>query len=365
MDGRSGSVSTFENFLIADLFGTWREMGRQYGQLLSARLKAAYEFAVEEHIIGAGLMTRDEAEERAFGFFANFPYRFSEYLHGMADASGLTVQQHVLLNAVEILAESAKLGCTCMSVWGEYTESNLICAKNLDAPEWMRGIYDRAVVTVMHPADGSLSIASISPPGTICMAAGINEHGILVTMNDGSPSGGALHYHNRVPVGAMLLQHLLDSPDLEQLESSIFTTRADRAAIVCAADERTSRCYEWPVFDVKRRLSVRRPGLIVATNHFTEPSWGLPRPRDEKFRATRTRRQDLLNLAEHFKGSIDMTRMKKIMDTKIDDLGATTEQTAFQIIAVPGTVSLSVKVPGRTDWVDIRIGDFLNSRRAE
>jgi hypothetical protein len=128
---------------------------------------------------------------------------------------------------------------------------------------------------------------------------------------------------------------------------------------VGTADDQTSRCFEWPVFDVKRRLSVRRPGLMVATNHFTEPSRGLPKPDDKKFGATRARRQNLLKLAEHFKGSIDMSRMKKILDTRIEDLGATTGNTVYQVIAEPGTMTISLKVPGMIDWTDIPIGEFL------
>jgi hypothetical protein len=113
------------------------------------------------------------------------------------------------------------------------------------------------------------------------------------------------------------------------------------------------------VFDVKRRLSIQRPGLMVATNHFTEPSWGLPRPDDKKFFLTRTRRQNLLNLAEHFKGSIDLPRMKKIMDTRVEDLGATSDNTVYQVIAEPSTMTLSLKVPEFTDWTDIPMGDFF------
>ena len=98
---------------------------------------------------------------------------------------------------------------------------------------------------------------------------------------------------------------------------------------------------------------------MVATNHFTEPSWGLPKPDDAKFSNTRTRRQNLLSLAEHFKGSIDVSRMKKILDTRLEDLGATTDSTVYQVIAEPGVKALSLKVPGMTGWTDMPAGDFL------
>jgi len=51
--------------------------------------------------------------------------------------------------------------------------------------------------------------------------------------------------------------------------------------------------------------------------------------------------------------------MKRILDTRIEDLGATTDNTVYQVIAEPGTMMLSLKVPGITDWTDIPIGEFL------
>ncbi|MDR3321431.1 MAG: C45 family peptidase, partial [Synergistaceae bacterium] len=235
----------------------------------------------------------------------------------------------------------------------------LVYGRNYDYFPWFRDLGKNLTIAVYHPCDGSLATATIGYPGGIYMTTGINERGIFLELNNGEPSGGALHYPNRVPAIAELFTFLLDSPDLDQLESFFQSTRSDFAYVIGTADDQTSRCFEWPVFDVKRRLSVKRPGLMVATNHFTEPSWGLPRPDDEKFSWTRTRRKNLLNLAEHFKGSIDVARMKKILDTRLKDLGATTDNTVYQIIAVPQSMTLSLKVPELTDWTDIPIGDFL------
>ena len=369
MSDRNGSVSKFENFSVVDLHGTWREMGRQYGALLSGHLKAAYAYAVEE-VLKSNRQTKESAEAIAGGFYGNYPHKLREVLVGMSETSGLDLTQHILLNAMEVLvaaevwqkntdALTNPMHCTGIAVWGEYSSSHLIYGRNYDYFGWFRELASKLVVAVYHPSDGALATATIGFPGCVYLTTGMNERGIFLALNNGEPSGGALQYHNRVPAIAELFLFLLDSPDLGQLESFFYTTRSNFAYVVGVADDQTSRCYEWPVFDVKRRLSVKRPGLMVATNHFTEPSWGLPRPDDKKFLYTRSRRQNLLNLAEHFKGSIDVSRMKKIMDTRLEDLGATTDNTIYQVIAVPGTMTISLKVPERTDWVDIQIGDFL------
>jgi hypothetical protein len=362
-----GSRVEFDGFTVLNLRGTWREMGRQYGVLASKQLKEMYSAAIEGNLLQSGAVARDAADAVALGFYANYPHRLKEVLVGMSETSGLDFGRHLLLNAIEVEAADeiwsrggmTQAHCTGIAVWGEYSSGPLIYGRNYDYFNWFRELGKNLLVTVYHPCDGSLATATIGYPGGIYMTTGINERGIFLELNNGEPSGGALQYHNRVPAITELFMFLLDSPDLDQLESFFHTTRSNFAYIIGAADDQTSRCFEWPVFDVKRRLSVKRPGLMVATNHFTEPSWGLPRPDDAKFSWTRSRRQNLLNLAEHFKGSIDAARMKKILDTRLKDLGATTDNTVYQVIAVPGSMSLSLKIPELTDWTDIPIGDFL------
>ncbi|MDR1514379.1 MAG: C45 family autoproteolytic acyltransferase/hydrolase [Synergistaceae bacterium] len=362
-----GRSVKFGGFTVLDLYGTWREMGRQYGALAQKELTETYAAGIEDNLFGRAGKGRDAADSAALGFYANYPYRFKELLAGMSETSGLDFSQHLLLNAIEVEVAGeiwagsgmTQAHCTGIAVWGEYSSGPLIYGRNYDYFGWFRDLGKNLLVTVYHPCDGSLAVAAIGYPGGVYMTTGMNERGIFLALNNGEPSGGALAYHNRVPAIAELFMFLLDSPDLDQLESFFQSTRSNFAYVIGTADDQTSRCFEWPVFDVKRRLSVKRPGLMVATNHFTEPSWGLPRPDDAKFSWTRSRRQNLLNLAEHFKGSIDVARMKKILDTKLKDLGATTDNTVYQVIAVPGSMSLSLKIPELTDWTDIPIGDFL------
>ena len=364
--GRSVKIG---GFTVLDLYGTWRQMGRQYGALASPALHGMYRRAIEERIFKPGDKGREKAEAIAAGFHKNYPYKLREVLSGMAETSGLDIGQHRLLNAVEVIllddiwgascAQRTPSHCTGIAVWGEYSSGPLIYGRNFDYTDWLKELGEYLTITVYHPSDGSLAVATIDYPGIVYLSTGINENGIFIALNNGEPSGGALQYHNRIPAIAELFMFLLDSPDLDQLESFFHSTRSNFAYVVGTADDQTARCFEWPVFDVKRRLSVRRPGLMVATNHFTELSWGLPRPDDEKFYLTRTRRQNMLNLAEHFKGSIDLSRMKKIMDTRIEDLGSTSDSTIYQVIVVPKSMELSLKVPGLTEWTDIPIGDFL------
>jgi hypothetical protein len=325
-----------------------------------------YRRSIEDALIKSGGRSREELDAVAKDFYSNYPYRLKEVIAGMAETSGLDFDRHILLNAVEVIVAGdiwnpPPMNCSGVAVWGEYSSGALIYGRNYDYFGWFRELGEYLTVTIYHPTDGSLATATIGYTGGIYLTTGINERGIFLELNNGEPSGGALQYHNRVPAIAELFMFLLDSPDLDQLESFFHSTRSNFAYVIGAADGQTSRCFEWPVFDVKRRLSVRRPGLMVATNHFTEPSWGLPRPDDGKFYKTRERRQNLLNLAEHFKGSIDASRMKKIMDTRIEDLGATSDHTVYQIVAEPSAMTVSLKIPDMTEWTDIPLGDLMRA----
>lgn len=369
MSSVSGDIFSHGIFTSIRLSGTWRDMGRRYGELLGEELKAVYERTVEDALLGGRMTSRETAESVAREISSGYPYRLRELISGMAETSPLDLDQHLMLNAIEILISpsvSAESDMavhparnTGMAVWGEYASPLLLYGYNYESAAWMRCASQHLTLTALHPSDGSLAVVYAGLPGCVYLTAGMNENGIFASLNDGEPSGGALQYHNRVPARAQMLTFLFDAPDLEQLETCFNSAKSNRAVVVGVADDQTSRCYEWPVFDIKRRRSVRRPGLMVATNHFTEPSWGLPKPSDKSFSLTQTRRRNLLSLADHFKGSIDLAKMKKIMSTRIEDLGAATDDTIYQIIAVPGSRIFSLRVPGVSDWEDIDLAHLL------
>ena len=347
---------------ILDLYGTWREMGRQYGALARPELRHIYGAAMTKLLNDAP--DRQLVCQKAEKFVANYPFRFKEILRGMAETSGLSPEDLNLINALEVIASSELVSpqCSGIAAWGDYSAGPLVYGRNYDYLPWFKELGEDLALVAFHPADGSLSVAALGYAGEIYAVNAMNETGLFLELNNGMPSGGALWYDSRVPAVAALFGFMFDCSTLDEIESAFQTTRANFAYIVGVADGQTARCFEWPVFDVKLRLSHSRPGLTVLTNHFTEFSWGLPRPDDKTYWMTRTRRQNLLNLAKHFKGTINETVMKNIMDTKIDELGATTEQTLYQLVAVPERYELWFKIPEEQDWTQIDMKSILKPR---
>ena len=358
-----GSRSQRGKLNILDLRGTWREMGRQYGALMAAELAHIYSEAIEKRLLASApdpQMMRQQAEK----FFTNYPFIFKETLRGIAETSGLTFDQVKLVNALEVIASMALSSpqCSGIAAWGDYVNGPLVYGRNYDYLPWFKELDNDITLACFHPADGSLATSVVGYAGEIYAVNGMNEKGLFLELNNGMPSGGALWYDSRVPAVTELFSFLLQSSTLDEMESFFQTTKANYAYIVGVADGQTARCFEWPVFEVKRRESHSRPGLTVLTNHFTEFSWGLPRPDDATFWRTRSRRQNLLTLAKHFKGTINEKIMMDIMDTRIEDLGATTDMTLYQLVAVPERFELWFKIPERQEWTKIEMRELLQPR---
>ena len=65
-------------------------------------------------------------------------------------------------------------------------------------------------------------------------------------------------------------------------------------------------------------------------------------------------------MAEHLKGSLDPKRIQKIMETHYDDLGALSDQTVWQLVVVPQTLEMWIRVPSITAWTPIPLGETLS-----
>lgn len=359
----NGSKYFNNGVAVVDLNGSWYEMGRQYGALLSAEIKDIYENQFLARIIGSGV-DKEAAKTIAEHLYSKYPFRFKQLIKGIVETCGLTLEEFLYVNAVQhvAFANGVKPGCTGIAVWSDYAASELVYGRNYD---WTPGAKDFAkdvVFTAFHPADGTLATVTVGYAGEIYATTGMNEKGIFLELNNGEPSGGPLVFENRVPAVIKLFEFLLDSATLDDIEVNFQTTKASFAYLIGVTDGQIARCYEWPTFGVKRRETHTRPGLTVITNHFTENSWGLPLPSDDNFWKTRTRRSNLLALAKHFKGAIDNKVMRDMLDTDIENLGAKMDKTIYQIVAEPRKFLLWFKVPGVSEWTEFDLKPLLRPR---
>jgi hypothetical protein len=343
---------------IPVLHGSYHQMGRQYGHLLSGELKNLYQKSVVEYFQRQKGLSYGSMKKTALSLYQFYPQRFKDMIRGMAETSGLSLEEQIMLNAIELYGSMP--ACSGIIAWGQYTNHQpLIAGRNYDWFAQYREFAQSLTVTVFNP-DSGIPNAIITFAGVIYATTGMNAEGVFLELNNGLPSGGALYYENRVPAIVNLLAALNDCGSADQLDAFFNTTRTDFAFIINTADKSRGISYEWAPFEHRRR-NADAEGLLVATNHFADPSWGMILNDNVGFE-TLKRRENLLALGQKSKGRINLHAMKKIMDTSMNDGGATwpvkggrpkAYQTVYQVIATPESLQIWVKVPGFQDWTGI------------
>lgn len=346
---------------VVRLQGNYHRMGRQYGHLLRTDLKAMNERAASE--FRNDKIPEDRQSDVAARLFARCPRRYKEFLRGAAETSGLTLQQHLILNALEQIPKFWRVGpagrCSALVAWGEYTGGGpLVFGRNNDDTVQFKKFADHHVVTVLCPDDGSLPVAILNYVGVLYAHTGMNAAGLFLELNSGTWDS---FYVNRVPTLVTLLSMLQDYGSLEELDAAMRSVRVDFSCIVTAADPGGACAFECPTFGVTRR-PLDRPGLVASTNHFVDPTWDMARQDDSHGDRSTERRHNLITLGEKHRGRLDAGRMMEIFDMSLDRGGATVEGTICQVVAIPGELRWWVKVPGVQEWTSIDFKPLFEGR---
>ncbi|MEG1194994.1 MAG: C45 family peptidase [Clostridia bacterium] len=340
---------------VVDLHGTWREMGRQYGQLLSAELAEVTAFV--EAIMNAKEGNAEKAQNIADLQEYQTPYTVRQFFVGMAETSGLTEKQLYLANAVERIAGLPQ--CSAAAVWDDYTDGALIFGRNYDYGEAFFSLKNDVVVAVYHPADGSLATATIGYAGEIYAVNGINEKGIFLELNNGKPSANIKSPVARITGTTLLFDVLFEADSLNFVDLFFDTALCSSSYIINVADSETAHSYEWCPIGVERGDAATPDGLLVSTNHYVSENWEFATPTDEESWMSLTRRKNLIDQCTQSKGAIDAARMMEIIGTSKEDGGSMNEFTVYQMVVIPETLTLWLRVTDATPWTEIDLGSFL------
>ena len=350
-----GIRAEMNGIAVVSLYGTWREMGRQYGMLMKKELDEVYYFV--ETIIGYSVGNAEKAADIIETQTKQTPYSINEFLAGASETSGLTVWQLQAVNAVERIGGLPK--CSAAFCWGDYTSGPLIIGRNYDYSEAFALLKDDVAVTVYHPADGSLATATIGYAGEIYAVNAINEKGIFLELNNGKPSANIKSPDSRITGTTMLFEAMFETDELDDWELFFHTTNCSSSYIINVADSHLARSYEWCPIGVKQGGADLPEGLLVSTNYYVNSEWLFATPSDAASWEGLTRRKNLISLCEASKGQIDEHIMMDIIETPLEKGGAQNELTVFQIVAVPETRMMWLRVIGGADWTQIDLSGFL------
>lgn len=354
-----GHLHQIGSIKVLELHGSYREMGRQYGYLLRDDLFRIYDNM--SHDFGKSeAISRDRLLAYGNRSFQLYPQRYKELILGMAETSGLGLDDLLIINCLQIYLIHAQ-GCSALAAWGNYTSYGpLVFGRNYDWSDKMR---QYIVVTVLNPDDGSIPVASIHYAGSIYLNTGMNQRGIFLETN--GDTSESIYTINTVTTPVLLLTFLEDSANLEEIEGRIRSTRPSDGCIVNVADKSTARSYEWTPFDLKRR-SLDEDGLLVSTNHFQNPEWGfeMPVPGINDPIHTEVRRRSLLYLAEMHKGNLTPNVVMDIMSRPLSKGGPLqTEElpTSYQVVAVPKDLKIWVRIPGVQNWTEVDLDPLFQN----
>jgi hypothetical protein len=264
----------------------------------------------------------------------------------------------LIINAIEWTYIRSKWGCSALVAWDNYTSgAPLVFGRNYD---YGSPLADYPSVVIYNPGDGGLPVASVTYTGCIYVTTGMNDKGLFLELNTGGPSL-TVDCSNKIFAPATLFSFVEESQDLEQLDMQFHTSYPQSAYLISVANQTGAYCYEWEPSNVRRRAP-DKDGLLVSTNHFVDPSWGIT-PLGDTFQLgqtvdvakTKERRANLLAFGEKYKGNFTPETMMEVMSPPIENGGAfmINRSTSYQIVSVPENLTMWVRIPEYQDWVEV------------
>lgn len=351
---------------VAELSGTFKQMGRQYGLMLGPQLRQFYQEVVEGFLIGEQGATYEELKTVGLQNYRQFPQIFRDYLDGTAETNGLGPEKtYIMAGIVPLIYET---GCSSLSAWGDYTpDRSVVVGRNLDLPASNFGRFAKYFnVVVFNPTGFPASVANIDMIGGLFYQTAINSKGLFLELQNGQLSD-PLFVMVRENSNNILLESLFRNTTSEQTDLWFRTALPQGGIIMNASFPDHASIYEWATFGVARRDGT---GLISASNDFTDPSWGtkityVTSASQEGDTYTYTRRTNLLNLGEQNKGAITPEKMMQIFDTTIPQGGATYPggpgvRTIYSVVAQPGQLKLWLKIREFSDWNEIDLKQYFH-----
>lgn len=346
---------------VLRLKGTHYQMGRQYGMLLKTDLAALYDLTVATFLDKG--FTPERLKQIADSIYAVYPPQYRDIIVGMAETSGLGIEKQVVLNALEWFPKINAFvpHCSGIAVWGGYTaDGGMIFGRNNDDAELYKSFGRYTVVAVFNPTDTGMPVAIVNYAGAIYAPSGMNREGVFLELNSGNWDG---YYPDRPSIFLTLFSFLESYGTQEQLRTAFQSVSANLSSIVNVADPNVAYSFECSTSSVVRR-EPDAAGLLVATNHFVDPSWGIPPPVPDEANAWTARRRDnLLKLAADYKGTITVGKMKQVLDTMLPDGATQPNETIYQIIAVPRDRTIWLKAPGNFNWQRIELRVLFDPAR--
>jgi hypothetical protein len=353
-------------FIILSLKGTFREMGRQYGALLSEEIRKMHAEILRQYALNEVVIPGERLVSFSKRLFRLYPARFKEQARGISEGGNIGLDTLAInseffdyflkFKSLPGKGTPQDQFCSAISAWGPYTrDGSLIMGRDFDFPPWFKNFTPYLTLAVFNPTDGSIPTALLTYAGQIGAIQAFNRAGFVLENNDGSSYGDMKRYFGkRIPFLVKLPQMAFDCASFTSLDAEMLPYRIHYPLVFNFASPSRACVYEVATDKVTKR-EAEKEGLLVGVNHFLNPSWPeLPTENREVVQYSALRQKNLSDLAEKNKGKIDEIQMMSIMDVLVPDGGATPlERNIYRFVADPELKRWWIKAPDYFEWTRI------------
>jgi hypothetical protein len=353
-------------------------MGTAYGQTLQVLLTDTLNNLVS--IFNQHGVSYEQMADEAQLFYDRISYSYQMFLHGIAHGSQLNITNVNILNGMETLNSLIKseaefspenfnskdiVHCAFLYIPPTQTISGYsMIGRNYDFPPDIYGqIASNLTITVLN-SENKVSTAIIGMPGQIYCPSCTNANGLFMELNNGMPSGGYIPDLSRESMLINMLSVMQNSNTLTALHTAMLALESDYSLIVSTANSSYAGSFEYSsnaTLGMKPYLPQDGSNVIVYTNFYLNESWdnAIPKPTDHTTWMGITRRNNLLKLARQ-NNIFDITSLKNLMETSLENGGAFWNFTIYQIIFQPNDNILSLRrsFQDSTEWIDIDLDDY-------
>lgn len=336
---------------VVCLYGTWEQMGRQWGALEKEPLRNVLSFIEGKTKSDACAQSFQRTAERVY---SHYPQELKAFMTAATETSGLGLDELIAVNAVEWGEGSFR--CSGMACWGDYTGGPLVYGRNYDAASY-RELRREVTLTVYHPDGGGQAFATLGYAGEVYCVNGFNESGLFVELNNGMPSSGSEVNFDISLSTTELMRLIAEARSMDDVDAFLTRTPSAAGFLIGVSDGQTARCYEWRGDDCHRSDMLTPEGLVVMTNHFNSPEWDLPDPAEENCWQSHARYHNLTAFAQAHKGRMCAELVEEVLRRPIAEGGAKlNDWDMYQFVYLPSEQCFLIHIPG-TDirWEEIRL----------
>jgi hypothetical protein len=357
--------------MVVSLAGTFDEMGEQYGTLLATELAAYYQGVVVDVLQGEKQMPAEQLAADGAAAYAGMLDEMKTFMQGVARGAGLTLEQLEVINASMI---ELTYGCSAVAAWDAHTGGGpLVLGRSWDLPAGILDALQRYLVLTVYNPPAGRAVADVNYLGQLqYFQTAINDAGLWVDLQNGALSSTAVDLALQDP-NAALFGFLRSASTLTELDAAFMAGPASGSVIMTVADPSRAYSYFWCTQGVYRFAEADQVGLLATANHFVEypPAWTVnPLSSDPAKQAYSEQRRDnwlALATSAEFDGQLDDETMKAMLEHTLDDGGGafpagSTFQTVYQVVAVPETLRLWVRMPAGFDWEQVELSRLFQAR---